>query len=340
MSHVDDGELTAYADGAYPVDDPVALRISAHLSTCGNCRTRLEQNHDLRARASEILAYASPVTREMPPFESLQTQLATSSAPRRRSIPLAWAATVIMALGLGWFGRGMWQDNPAMREVAMEDRTTAADVPVEATAQSAAPGPTAAPQEMAENTSPTGRRSQSLAKTDPAVSEADLSSRNAVGNVAGRAAEIGGGAGGQTQVAPTAGAAAAPAAPPPMVAPSPVAAEERSAVALQSLEVISAAESERRRLNLPRIPELPVARVLVGDAVSTVEQTLPDGNTISLMISATQPQAQMRSEARKSTAAAADAVARGAVVQVSGKTVTVMGNLPADSLRKLAAKVR
>ena len=57
MSHVDDGELTAYADGAYPVNDPVALRISAHLSTCANCRTRVEQSQELRSRASEILGY-------------------------------------------------------------------------------------------------------------------------------------------------------------------------------------------------------------------------------------------------------------------------------------------
>ena len=42
MSHVDDGELTAYADGAYPAHDPEALRIGAHLSTCENCRARLE----------------------------------------------------------------------------------------------------------------------------------------------------------------------------------------------------------------------------------------------------------------------------------------------------------
>ena len=96
MSHVVDGELTAYADGAYPGNDPDALRISAHLSACDNCRTRLEQAHALRDRTAEILGFATPAVRTAPSFEALEAQIATS--PVKPPAPRHLARTRLLEL--------------------------------------------------------------------------------------------------------------------------------------------------------------------------------------------------------------------------------------------------
>ena len=94
MSHIDEGELTAYADGAYSPDDEQAKRITAHLSTCENCRNRLLQAQQLNARASEILSVATPVNIAMPPLPRVR---------RNFWIPTAWAASIVLALGLGYW---------------------------------------------------------------------------------------------------------------------------------------------------------------------------------------------------------------------------------------------
>src|SRR5690606_5297442 len=69
MSHVDEGALHAYLDGAldeYPVAE--ARRIRAHLECCGPCIGRLEEERSVRERASAVLSAAdAPVV--MPPLE-------------------------------------------------------------------------------------------------------------------------------------------------------------------------------------------------------------------------------------------------------------------------------
>lgn len=109
MSHVDEGALHAYLDGAldeYPVAE--ARRIRAHLECCGPCIGRLEEERSVRERASAVLSAAdAPVV--MPPLEELRrlARSGDSSAPvraRRRS-RLGWAASVVLAVGAGWLLR-------------------------------------------------------------------------------------------------------------------------------------------------------------------------------------------------------------------------------------------
>ena len=338
MSHVDDGELTAYADGAYPVDDPVALRISAHLSACGNCRTRLEQNQDLRTRASEILAYATPAVREAPAFETLEHKLATSPAPRRRAIPLAWAATVIMALGLGWFGRGMLQAPPGMREMAVQDQ------PAAATAADAIAPSTTQTQPMVESARDARSTPPTLAADNRGVAQDNLVTEQAArGNIAGNA--VVGSAAPEAAALEASGAGARnmqapPSAPVTAPAPAPF------ALSLEpgAVEVITPAEAERRNLDLPRVPELPIERILVTGNTTTVEQRLPDGKIVSLLLTAPRPvRAEAdQAEARKSTQRSVAPVApsTGVTVQVRGRTVMVLGELPRDSLRMLGDRIR
>ena len=97
MSHVDDGTLHAYLDGKLaPVE---RARFEAHVAECAACRGRLEEERALIERASNLLALAQPPDRSAPPLHELRR-------PRlawRLRVPLAWAATVVLALGIGYY---------------------------------------------------------------------------------------------------------------------------------------------------------------------------------------------------------------------------------------------
>jgi len=98
MSHVDEGVLHSYLDGELtPVE---RARVDEHLAGCLACRTRLDEERHLIERASKLLGFAMPADRPAPPFSAL-----VRPRPRRfwhARLPLAWAATVILAIGLGW----------------------------------------------------------------------------------------------------------------------------------------------------------------------------------------------------------------------------------------------
>lgn len=128
MSHVDEGLIHAYIDGAFPPGNPQGEEIEAHTALCVDCRVRLEKARELKERAQVVMHRLAPPSIAMPPFEEVlarrdrqrsaaavaavpPAQAAGSPAPRNRRrsdifpIPFAWAATVILAVGAGWMGR-------------------------------------------------------------------------------------------------------------------------------------------------------------------------------------------------------------------------------------------
>jgi len=100
MSHVDEGVLHGYLDGEL---SPAEVQgVDAHLAQCPDCRRRLEEERALSARAAELLALATPPDRALPPFRAGDVK----PPPRvwwRVRLPLAWAATVALALGIGTY---------------------------------------------------------------------------------------------------------------------------------------------------------------------------------------------------------------------------------------------
>src|SRR5213592_3936004 len=105
MSHVDDGTLHAYLDGEL---SPAEVQgVEAHLAQCPACRGRLDEERALITRAGELLALAAPPDRELPPFRAGDMKPLTRLWWKVR-LPLAWAATVAIALGIGtYLGRGV-----------------------------------------------------------------------------------------------------------------------------------------------------------------------------------------------------------------------------------------
>lgn len=122
MRHIADGALHAYLDGAHDqIGGPGEVEaLEAHLAECAACRARLEAEREVGVRASEILAMGAPRATELPPFAALEGRrqparagegaAAARGTPARRPYPLrrtplAWVATVLLALGAGWTAR-------------------------------------------------------------------------------------------------------------------------------------------------------------------------------------------------------------------------------------------
>ena len=107
MSHVDDGTLHAYLDGELSPTE--AQGVEAHLAQCPGCQGRLEEERALITRAGELLALTAPPDRELPPFRAGDAKPPARAWWQVRQ-PLAWAATVLVALGIGtYLGTGLEQ---------------------------------------------------------------------------------------------------------------------------------------------------------------------------------------------------------------------------------------
>ena len=101
MSHVDEGTLHAYIDGELPPNERTALE--GHLAQCATCGATLAEERALLERASALLGSAPPVERPAPPFE--QIRRAIKRSPWRVRTSFAWAASIMLALGLGYYLR-------------------------------------------------------------------------------------------------------------------------------------------------------------------------------------------------------------------------------------------
>lgn len=162
VSHVDEGTLHAYLDGE--LSPAEAQGVDAHLAQCADCRERRDSERALIARATELLALAAPPDREQPPFRAGDIK----PPPRlwwQVRLPVAWAATVALALGIGtYLGSDVFErQRPAKRTsqservadslaavpLAREGAPHAAPLRKQAEARATRPGPAAktAPEE-------------------------------------------------------------------------------------------------------------------------------------------------------------------------------------------------
>jgi len=148
MSHVDDGQLHAYLDGAYPPGDEQGERIASHLGSCVDCRVRLEDARGLREKVGLVMRHAAPAALEPPTFDAILERARAArergvpgpgtsarpagdahGAPRRwRRMPLAWAASLMMALAAGWLASDLFRryDAESARAPAALDEAEAA----------------------------------------------------------------------------------------------------------------------------------------------------------------------------------------------------------------------
>ena len=138
MSHATEGDLHAYLDGGLQDLEPGrAAALSAHLQACSDCRARLSEEKRWRDGAIDLLGSVAHAAGQPPPFEDVLAAAASSGAvsgrrSRRRLTELAWAASILIALGAGWMGRNMMIETGELERLAsLEQNRTGADVPAE-----------------------------------------------------------------------------------------------------------------------------------------------------------------------------------------------------------------
>ncbi len=100
MPHLDEGQLTLLLDNE--LDDSERTSVEAHLEECAECRRLLEETRGFMAEADRLIGSV-----DLPPRSLPGPAAAPAVAPvGGRPLPwrsLAWAATVVLAAGLGWF---------------------------------------------------------------------------------------------------------------------------------------------------------------------------------------------------------------------------------------------
>jgi len=101
MPHIPEEELHAYLDQAL-----VRLRcveIESHLAECTPCRETRDEIAALRDRTTAMLARLAPRRTTAPPLADLRHRAALRASQRvRMRQRAAWAASIVLALGVGW----------------------------------------------------------------------------------------------------------------------------------------------------------------------------------------------------------------------------------------------
>jgi anti-sigma factor RsiW len=323
MSHVDDGQVHAYLDGELPQAD--AWRLEAHVAECPACRGRLEEARALITRAGELLALAAPPARDVPPFRAGDVRPPARPSWRVPQ-PLAWAASVVLALAAGWYLRGTPatappDDRPAVAKTAAAPETAATVVA----------------------TRPAESKTRGRQDADEAAQTLAAAQRDQV---------ISGSAAPDRQITPLdraaraePGAAAPVAAPVPHPAPSPSPSPPPpphwETIPWDTARTILGAEPVR----IPDVPAL-AKRSSLADGVVLIEQQLESGTVIRLYerpAAAPAPGANEAAAERREVrgflalrVGGSERLAR----YVGSLRVEIEGALPADSLSRLLELVR
>src|SRR5919202_534093 len=101
MRHIPEEELHAYLDQAPSRSQ--CVEIESHLAVCPSCQSARDGIAALRDRTTALLAKLAPPRGFPPAFESLRRRAALEVSARRRRIQLvAWVASLVLAVGLGW----------------------------------------------------------------------------------------------------------------------------------------------------------------------------------------------------------------------------------------------
>jgi hypothetical protein len=359
MPHVDEGQLHAYLDGELLALGVSANAFARHLAECDACRERLKEAQRTRGRASAILAESGPPPTEIPPFENVVG--ARQAAPRRRGISptaLAWAATIVLALGLGWSARTLLTPGSGARQSAeVAEPPSAAEAPIALAEQTPEAEERAARPEGSADGIEAGVRQGAASRPEPEPPLADEARTDSARVPAVK---------GFQDVAPT--AALPPSAAPSSAPPTTARRRERASIAAEDFSGIGvAAPGAPPAVARGRVTDQsgsPLAGATVGVATTNVKTTtgadgryelaipaerLGDSTTLSLqatrigsgMGSATVALAPGR-EAKQDFLLASDVLQMEAIVVTgsSGKAEAAEAAADAEAPRVLAAALR
>lgn len=119
MSHVNEGQIHAYLDRQLEFADQAAReRFETHVAECSDCTVLLEEVRAIHTRATGMLGDSQPAVANMPSFEAVVTRASKGSArwatvkTLNRTRALAWAASIVVAVAVGWLARVSMTQSP------------------------------------------------------------------------------------------------------------------------------------------------------------------------------------------------------------------------------------
>lgn len=138
MRHLDEGLLQAWLDGSRGgLTDEERTAVAEHLATCPECAVRLEELRETTDQSVDLLGPLEASDEEIPDFEAVVArahevgvararEIGVPRRARRRWVAPAWAASVAVALGVGWLGNEMRRTGvePAASSEAVADAAT------------------------------------------------------------------------------------------------------------------------------------------------------------------------------------------------------------------------
>ncbi len=126
MSHVDEGQIHAYLDRQLEFAEAEARgRFEAHVSECAECAALVEQERSFHGRAAAVLQQGEPELVEAPAFDDIvarATNRSKSASVKKlnRTRSLAWAASIVVAVTVGWYAR-FSVSGPSPNERALQE---------------------------------------------------------------------------------------------------------------------------------------------------------------------------------------------------------------------------
>ena len=127
MRHIPEDELHAYLDQG--LSRTQCVEIESHLADCPSCQATRDGIAALRDRTTALLSRLAPPRSVPPAFEVLRRRAAVVASQRRRRLSIvAWAASLVAAVGLGWSASTFLRAPDAARPitpVAARESTTA-----------------------------------------------------------------------------------------------------------------------------------------------------------------------------------------------------------------------
>ncbi|HEY8197109.1 MAG TPA: anti-sigma factor [Gemmatimonadales bacterium] len=125
MRHIPEDELHAYLDQG--LSRSQCVEIESHLAACASCQASRDGIAALRDRTTALLSRLAPPRSFPTPFETLRRRADLHVSVRRRRVHLlAWAASVVAAVGFGWTASYLTSQGPARMASGVSAVTPAA----------------------------------------------------------------------------------------------------------------------------------------------------------------------------------------------------------------------
>jgi Putative zinc-finger len=128
MRHIPEDELHAYLDQG--LSRSQCVEIESHLAACTSCQLMRDSIAALRDRTTALLTRLAPPRTIPPSFEVIRRRAAVAATARRRRIhSVAWAASLVVAVGLGWTASNLTLKEEAPRPVQVKSPQSSAGEP-------------------------------------------------------------------------------------------------------------------------------------------------------------------------------------------------------------------